>query len=561
MGVDGPRFNQISSSTTYHNLQPRHPREILKRYVFRPIITQTLWKEAVNLGQDGQKKPHPLPFEDQEPTAGNYFYVEKKRELHPRYFEIIGSHLVMRASPATPVLNYLNLTHFQLRQGSWTTKEGRTIHLLHFTNNIHRDYLATKCSRIMWKWFHLMSKYCIGAAFEDMYTLQQLLGKGEYGVVRLVERKNDTNLLSQRAVKIFDKKKISIKDYNDVERKSIVNEVEFLRMLNHPMIIKLFEVYENKDFVFIVTEFYNGKSLMDRIEKTGTKHMSLVDCLEITKRILVALEYLHAMKIIHRDIKPDNIVFKDSDGSYDLVLIDFGFAAYQDRYDKLFKVCGTLGYVAPEVISFQPYDTKADLFSVGAILYVMLTKKNPFLGGKGVPEDIIKQRIVECSVDFCWRNHGIQMHPESEELITQFIKKLLERIPSKRLSAREALEHPVFSILKRQDPDLQVLKEVVPQKPQLERLRENALRIRPTEITSDEKLEHDEILPDELEQDDLALTDRDGPMQFLGNHQIVSSIPQSESKTAGLSSSGNEQIEVPMYEFQDDEIDKEDLNL
>src|SRR3990167_807904 len=196
-GPEGPRFTQISSSTNYQHLQPRHPREILKRYVFRPIITQTLWKEAVSLNADGQKQQYHLPFDDQEPTAGNYFYVEKKRELHPRYFEIIGSHLVMRASPATPVLNYLNLTHFQLRQGSWTTKEGRTIYLLHFTNNIHRDYLATKCCRIMWKWFHLMSKYCIGAAFEDMYTLQQLLGKGEYGVVRLVERKNDTNLLSQ----------------------------------------------------------------------------------------------------------------------------------------------------------------------------------------------------------------------------------------------------------------------------------------------------------------------------------------------------------------------------
>lgn len=151
----------------------------------------------------------------------------------------------------------------------------------------------------------------------------------------------------------------------------MIVEVEILRKLNHPNIIKLYDVYEDHSFVHIVTEAYFGQTLTKRLIEKPECRFSLHDSLEIIRNILKGLEYLHSQNIMHRDMKPDNIMFKESDGSYDLAIIDFGFATSASKYKDLFTVCGTKGYAAPEVLLRKPYGLKSDIFGAGVIFYQM----------------------------------------------------------------------------------------------------------------------------------------------------------------------------------------------
>jgi len=104
-----------------------------------------------------------------------------------------------------------------------------------------------------------------------------------------------------------------------------------------------------------------------------------------------ALAYLEQEEIIHRDLKPENVIFRSTEDTYDVVLVDFGFATKVSEVKNLFTRCGTPGYVAPEVLSDQTYDCKADSFSAGVILYILLTGCAPFYGESY--DDVVEKNL------------------------------------------------------------------------------------------------------------------------------------------------------------------------
>eukprot|EP00826_Nyctotherus_ovalis_P042322 TRINITY_DN4335_c0_g1_i1.p3 TRINITY_DN4335_c0_g1~~TRINITY_DN4335_c0_g1_i1.p3 ORF type:complete len:157 (-),score=40.06 TRINITY_DN4335_c0_g1_i1:1230-1700(-) len=150
-----------------------------------------------------------------------------------------------------------------------------------------------------------------------------------------------------------------------------IEEIKVLRLLNHPNIVKLYEIYETSSYVHLVMEYIEGEDLFTHLEKK--ERYSEKDASVIVKQLLNVLKYCHALDIIHRDVKPENIMIQNSPNSAKstIKLIDFGLAELIDPFNSIRIVCGSPGYMAPELFEQTGYDTKVDMFSLGAVLYVM----------------------------------------------------------------------------------------------------------------------------------------------------------------------------------------------
>ena len=146
-----------------------------------------------------------------------------------------------------------------------------------------------------------------------------------------------------------------------------MNEITCLRKLNHVNIVKLYEVHELDNDIVLVMEYISGERLFDTIVKT--KGLAESDVAYVMKQLFSVLSYLQSKDIIHRDFKPENIMVtrKESEG-IKIKLIDFGLATFCSKRDCS-KKGGTAGYVAPEILNNEHYNFKADLYSVGVIMY------------------------------------------------------------------------------------------------------------------------------------------------------------------------------------------------
>jgi len=143
-----------------------------------------------------------------------------------------------------------------------------------------------------------------------------------------------------------------------------------MRKLENENIIKLHDVYESDNHVYLVLELLHGGELFDRIVKKG--QYTEKDACTLMRKLLDALESMHSRGIMHRDIKPENLILKDVENDWNVKIADFGLATFVNpNHEYLFKRCGTPGYVAPEVLADQKYDQKVDVFSCGVILYIL----------------------------------------------------------------------------------------------------------------------------------------------------------------------------------------------
>lgn len=220
-----------------------------------------------------------------------------------------------------------------------------------------------------------------------------------------------------------------------------------MKKLDHKYIMKLEEIHESKNSIYLVLELLQGGELLNYI--SSKQQLSLKDYWRVMKCILEALAYMDSKKIMHRDLKPDNMIlkFKDKLENSVLKIVDYGLATVYDIPEYLFKRCGTPGFVAPEVINAPSkvnihYTPKCDVFSAGVIFYILLTEKSPF-DGKSFRE--ILQKNKDCQINF---NHPkIRKFPMAQDLLV----KLLETDPNRRISAKEALSHPFLSSFADQD--------------------------------------------------------------------------------------------------------------
>jgi len=270
-------------------------------------------------------------------------------------------------------------------------------------------------------WLEKLSQVSIFTSFEEDFITIKELNKGASAIVNLCQ----TTVGSEEfAVKTVQK---TLFMREPVTFENTISEISLLRQVDHPNIVKLFKVYETKEAIHLVLEYLKGGDGLKKIQKL--KKFDEKAALRLIYSLLSALEYLHSQNIVHRDIKLENIVYIN-DFSENFKLVDFGLACKLKGSKN--GGCGTAGFIAPEVLRNDPYSSKVDIFSTGAILYILLTGKFLFTG-KTRNEILMKNK--ECRI-----NQSTLNFRSISKTTKNFCTSLLNSEPTIRYSASEALD-------------------------------------------------------------------------------------------------------------------------
>ena len=278
----------------------------------------------------------------------------------------------------------------------------------------------------------LDSKVIVAKGSSDpnkLYIRQKILGRGSFGTVYLVKHKYLSRYFAMKVIKK------SSNNNNDEEEEKLMNEIEILRKLDHPNILKITDFYSLPNEYNIITEYCQEGELFDEIKLQAP--FSEVLAAWYMNQILSAVSYCHNMNILHRDLKPENILIvkRLKNGFHPIKIIDFGTAKIFKKEKSEHLLIGSAYYIAPEVLS-RNYTELCDLWSCGVIMYILLTGRPPF---NGINEDEIMNRIKEGVYDMSKYPWGV-ISEDAKDLI----KGLLQINPKERYTAKQALNHKWF---------------------------------------------------------------------------------------------------------------------
>ena len=275
-------------------------------------------------------------------------------------------------------------------------------------------------------WFDKLNQAVQSKSLFDKYEVKQKIGKGKFGLVKAGINKETKKPV---AIKIMAKKNM---DKSDMELAKV--EIDILKISQHPNIIKLYDVFENEHYIYIIMENCSGGDLLSYFEYHEYELPETKVC-EIIHKLSMAVYYLHSYGIVHRDLKPENILMTDLSASADIRLLDFGLSKIIGNDEKCTEPYGTLSFVAPEVLQGKPYDKSVDLWSIGIITFLLLCGYLPF-DDKHSEREIARQTIQD-PVPYeskIWS----KLSPEAKI----FVDGLLQKKPEKRYTIKEVLEHP-----------------------------------------------------------------------------------------------------------------------
>jgi len=248
------------------------------------------------------------------------------------------------------------------------------------------------------------------------------LGKGAFSVVREGKDKKSGQSF---AIKIITKSQLSAED-----EAALKDEIEILKDMKHPNIIRLYGVFDETAYYYLVTERMRGGELFDRV--VSKAYYNEKEARDVCKILFDAIGYCHKKNVAHRDLKPENLLLMSEINDSDIKIADFGFAKRAPTSACLTTQCGTPGYVAPEILEGARYGTKCDMWSLGVIVYILLGGYPPFIEDN---QRELFRKIKRGSYEFHAEYWG-GVSSEAKELIQQ----LLTVNPNQRISAEEALK-------------------------------------------------------------------------------------------------------------------------
>jgi len=261
--------------------------------------------------------------------------------------------------------------------------------------------------------------------------MKSIIGKGASSIVYLVKQKNSSNTYALKEIN----KKMLTKIKNNLN--IVYKEINIQSRLKHPNIVELYNIYENKDKIYLILENCKNGSLFNYIKMK--KGLNEEESFYFFKQVLDAVYFLHKNNIIHRDIKPENLLLtKINNNSNKLILklCDFGWATLLDENKNTRNTfCGTYEYMAPEIINKKEYSKGIDIWSLGILLYEMIHNFSPFRDKYGnnilnILENIKRDKII----------YYKDISNECKDLI----EKMLEKNENKRITIKEIYEHSFF---------------------------------------------------------------------------------------------------------------------
>lgn len=224
--------------------------------------------------------------------------------------------------------------------------------------------------------------------------------------------------------------KVAVKIVPACYATDIKREAETMKKIQNPHILEMHDIFSAEKNVFMVTELALGGDLFGIVEEYT--YLPEYESREITRRVLLGVEYLHSKGVVHRDLKPQNILCCSEQDITQVKIGDFGLSKILSADSLLKTRCGSPHYLAPEVLTCPSYDAKVDIWSVGVIVYVMLTGSLPFFS-----EDIREVIKHVMLAEYTW--------PEDVQvsgLAKDFVRRLVDKDPARRPTASECLKHP-----------------------------------------------------------------------------------------------------------------------
>lgn len=278
--------------------------------------------------------------------------------------------------------------------------------------------------------------------FNEVYQIGKKLGAGAYSEVHFCTH-IEHNI--SRAVKMINKRSLE----SETSKSQFIAEINILKMLDHPNIVRASEFFEDENRYYIVMEYCEGGELFNEIVQH--KQFTEYQTAQIVKQVLGCIIYLHGIGVVHRDLKPENLLLEEQYDLLNIKLIDFGVATRINK-KQITGVIGTPSYVAPEVITGK-YNEKCDVWSAGVIMYILLSGFPPFQANT---QEQLFEEI---------KNYNYALNAYGWEYVSSNAKDLIKKIflpEKKRISADMALKHDwIVAQLRRDGKDLNSVKKVL----------------------------------------------------------------------------------------------------
>ena len=420
--------NIIKNSDTVYN----SPSVYLKRHRAKPVAQFSLSSPSpVKMPQSTKKVIPNMSLNDdikeEKVTYENYIYkVSQNNKLKKYYLVLINKDIFYyKTEEKKEMLGMHNLSGCFVKENG--TKNINDKKYYCFTLVFPSKERSFYCnSKEIYDNFNKALKEAFGYLnFFDYYEMLDDLGEGIFGSVKLgVEKKTKERV----AIKIIKKNKTKPSDIELVR-----TEIDVMKLCHHPNVVHLLDHFENAEYIFIVMEYIRGGRLTDYMKE---KKFNFTEkrAAEIIYQIAIGVKYLHKYGIIHRDLKPDNIMLTEASDKGQIKIMDFGLSKILGKKEKTVDGFGTLTFVSPEVLIRKPYNKEIDIWSIGVILYLLLSGDLPFDDEEDDEQKIAKS-IVFNEVEFPQKKFGNR----SKEVIS-LIKKCLTKEPKNRIKIDEIIK-------------------------------------------------------------------------------------------------------------------------